>query len=101
MDEILGINCGIIKSIFRQPLVQIYIYKSICVQQMLNQHLMSSSEKLGRLVGNIDRKHHTGPREPEPPEGLSRSRAGLTHVADWILKNSTLKVSLGGFFKKM
>lgn len=66
---------------------------------------MSSSEKLEvlktpeRLMGNIDRKHHTGPQETEPPESLSLSRAGLTHVADSILKNSVLKVSLGVFLK--
>lgn len=66
---------------------------------------MSSSEKLevlktpGRLIGSIDRKRHTGPQEKAPPESLSLSRAGLTHVADSILKTSTLKVSLGVFFE--
>lgn len=66
---------------------------------------MSSSEKLEvlktpeRLMGNIDREHHTGPQETEPPESLSLSRAGLTHVADSILKNSALKVSLGVLFE--
>lgn len=80
--------------------------ESICVQQMLNHHLrvMSPSEKLEvlntpeRLIGNIDQEHHTGPQETEPPESLGLGRAGLTHVRDCILKNSTLKVSLGVFF---
>ncbi|XP_029691330.1 leucine-rich repeat-containing protein 27 [Takifugu rubripes] len=66
---------------------------------MLNHHLrvMSPSEKLEvlntpeRLIGNIDREHHTGPQETEPPESLGLGRAGLTHVSDCILKNSTLK----------
>lgn len=67
---------------------------------------MSSWEKLEvlntpeTLIGSIDWKHHTGPQETEPPESLSLSRAGLTHVADCILKNSTLKVSLGVFLKR-
>lgn len=67
---------------------------------------MSPSEMLEvlntpeRLIGSIDREHHTGPQETEPPESLSLSRAGLTHVADCILKKNALKVGLGVFFFK-
>lgn len=75
---------------------------------MLHQHLhiMSSLERLEvlntpeRLMGRIDvgpLKGPTGPQETEPPESLSLSRTGLTRVADSILKNSSLKVSLGVF----
>lgn len=50
-----------------------------------------------KLVGD----RQTGPQETrEPAESLSLSRTGLTHVADCVLKNSTLKVSLGVFRKR-
>lgn len=48
-----------------------------------------------------DVKRQAGAQETREPAGsLSLSRSGLTHVADWVLKNSALKVSLGVLTKR-
>lgn len=63
---------------------------------------MFSPAGLGALnTPEKDVKRQAGAQETREPAGsLSLSRSGLTHVADWVLKNSALKVSLGVLTKR-